>query len=209
MNERVEQLYSDPAKARGSGGVKEQNRVSVLKALLIDGVSARVDIARNTGLSQSTVTRVVNDLLRENLVLEKGSSLTGSRGFPPGILSFNGELAYIVGIDIGESFIRYKLTNLLGEHRGSDRVATSALSGGNTTYRQLIGGYSELLGQSGIPPERVWGVCVGIPGVVDPRSGNVTVPDIRDWWKFPLGAKLSGTGHTVPSARRLPSRTAL
>ena len=52
--------------------VKEKNRRLILRALLTEGGLSRIELAKQTGLSPSTITALVGELLAEGVVQESG-----------------------------------------------------------------------------------------------------------------------------------------
>ena len=60
---------------------------------------SRAEIARNTGLSRSTVTEIVDNLLPTGLVAEVGVGPSRG-GRPPIVLEFNYEAGCILGVDM-------------------------------------------------------------------------------------------------------------
>ena len=52
--------------------VKEKNRRLILRALLTEGGLSRIELAKQTGLSPSTITALVGELLTEGVVQESG-----------------------------------------------------------------------------------------------------------------------------------------
>ena len=68
--------------------VKVKNRSLVLRLLKKKGPLSRIDLARITGLTQPTITNIVNDLLSANLLQEVGISDTKA-GRKPILLSVN------------------------------------------------------------------------------------------------------------------------
>ena len=74
---------------------------------------SRSDLARCTGLSRSTVSVIVEELLGDELVCE--SHVARSRGGrPPIVLQFRDERFFAVGVDMGATHITAVRTNLRG-----------------------------------------------------------------------------------------------
>ena len=74
---------------------------------------ARVDIAQRTGLQRSTVSLIVDDLIRDGSILEqRASSLR--RGGVPRLLTINTEGHTAIGIDIELSEVTVALADLMG-----------------------------------------------------------------------------------------------
>src|SRR5690349_578062 len=98
--------------SRPSGSLRslrDANRRRVIQALGRRGVASRADIARDTGLSRSTVSSLVADLQGAGLILEREtpttSALDASVGRPPVLLSFDRSAGAVLGIDFGHSHI--------------------------------------------------------------------------------------------------------
>jgi len=58
--------------------MKRENKKMVLRYLIESGPHSRVEIARKTGLAQSAIWRIIEELVNEGLVEEKGT-VTGRR----------------------------------------------------------------------------------------------------------------------------------
>src|SRR5688500_14713756 len=75
------------------------NSALVLRLLRTDGRLSRAEIARNTGLSEGTVSRIVAELIDRGLVVEDGAeNSTGGR--PATRLQLSSQRASM-GVDIG------------------------------------------------------------------------------------------------------------
>ena len=81
-------------------GTLNVNMRAVLTAIASNPGGSAADVARATGLSGSTVFRLVADLSGRGLVLE-GERIRGKRGQPGVSLSMNPEGAYSAGCQIG------------------------------------------------------------------------------------------------------------
>ena len=51
--------------------LRASNRLRVIQALQLLGVTSRADLARHTGLSRSTVSTIVADLQAEGMVVDR------------------------------------------------------------------------------------------------------------------------------------------
>jgi predicted NBD/HSP70 family sugar kinase len=180
------------ATAKGNTPIKVMNTGRILKVLMFQGDTSRAEIARQTGLSAPTVTRIVAELLESGLVLDKGTVQLQDRGTPPNLLSFNARIGYLMGIYVGEITIQFLLTDLLGETIDNMELPNMEKIGGDTTVKQIVKGYYSLLEKHDLDTELLWQVCVGVSGttVTNGINGVINVPDIEGWLKFPLLEKL-------------------
>src|SRR5690349_21277276 len=81
------------------------NSALVLRLLRSDGRLSRAEIARNTSLSEGTVSRIVSDLIERGLVVEDGAeNSTGGR--PATRLQLSADRS-AMGVDIGSWETRF------------------------------------------------------------------------------------------------------
>src|SRR3954462_1393957 len=95
--------------------IKNLNRSLVLETIRNEQPISRAMVAKKLGLSRSTVTLMVNDLLAKKFVVELGlgDSLGGGR---KGIeLGFNPKSGFGIGVDIGRTKMMVVITDLDGE----------------------------------------------------------------------------------------------
>ena len=91
--------------------LRAHNTAAVLH-LIWAGSYSRADLARSTGLSRSTVTGIVGDLLQVGVVRESSTQSSGGR--PSTLLRVNERVRLLVGIEMGASHISSVLTDLQG-----------------------------------------------------------------------------------------------
>ncbi len=160
---------------------KIHNSRLVLSTIYNHGEISRVEISRQTELTRTTVSDVVNKFISEGLVAETG--ISPSRGGKRAILlSLVKDARHLVGIDLAESEFRGAVVNLRGEvvHRVHlpvlERDGRAALA----LVYELI---EKLLVLSDRP---TLGVGIGTPGLMDPQKGIVRTAVNLDWFDLPL-----------------------
>lgn len=165
--------------------IRGMNRSAIFTLIGDSGPIARVEIARELALSQATVTVLTRDLVREGLVREVGAA--PSRGGRPGVLlGLVGEAAHALGVKIAPERLTFVRVNLEGEPLGFsgrpfDATAPDAIE-------RLLDAIADV-GEEVIPGSRLLGVGLGVPGIVDARSGVVESP-VLGWSKVPLGPRV-------------------
>ena len=100
--------------------MKEINEKLLLRAIYeSDGID-RASLAKMTGLSPATVTKVVGDLIEIGLVEETGvADSTGGR--KPILLNVRQGKSCVLGLKIGVGYLDYSLTDLSGSVLASER----------------------------------------------------------------------------------------
>jgi predicted NBD/HSP70 family sugar kinase/biotin operon repressor len=163
--------------------LRESNRLRVIQALQILGVTSRADVARRTGLSRSTVSTIVAGLQAEGIVVDRdadGRAAAGG-GRPPAPISLFPAAGLALGVDFGKRHLAVALADLSHEllaeewrEMPDDYDATTGM-GRAAELVELV------LGAAGADRERVLGVGMGLPGPVH-RSGVVGSSAILPGW---------------------------
>ncbi|MBM7583141.1 putative NBD/HSP70 family sugar kinase [Caldicoprobacter guelmensis] len=91
--------------------LKEKNKKIILSLLIKKGPLSRTEISQYTGLSQTAVSDLVEELMMDHFIKEIGpGEYTGGRR--PILLDFNAENGYVVGIRVAENKINSVLFDL-------------------------------------------------------------------------------------------------
>lgn len=98
-------------------GLRRNNRRQVLEVLRYRGTTSRAEIAKQTGLSTTTVSTLVSDLLEQGVIVEladrRGPATGGGR--PARLLGFNPAGGGVVGVHLAHDHIRVGVTDLAGD----------------------------------------------------------------------------------------------
>src|SRR4051812_33015780 len=172
-------------KAQGAGaGLRESNRGRVVEALRRHGRLSRADLARVMGLSPTTITAVVADLLDRGLVVEEESGPTAGagRGRPPVLLRLDPSAGGALGIDFGHSHLRVAVADLsrtvLAERATVLDVDTAAEASLDAAAAMVV----DVLAEAGMDREQIVGAGVGLPGPIDAETGTVGSSVILPAW---------------------------
>jgi predicted NBD/HSP70 family sugar kinase len=165
---------------------RQHNHRLVLRAVYEFGPISRAEVARSTGLTRTTVSDVVADLLDDGMVEEVGRG-PSSGGKAPILLSIIGDARQVIGLDLGEAVFAGALVNLNGEVR---RVVELPVDGrnGDDALALVFRLVDELLADATASP---LGIGVGTPGLVDARTGTILWAVNLDWQNLALGGLLA------------------
>jgi predicted NBD/HSP70 family sugar kinase len=95
--------------------LRDINQARVLRLLKEKGVLSRAEVARYLGLTRSTVTLVIGELIKKGLIAPTGEAfVTQVTGRPGAALKLNGEGAFFLGVEIGANEVHLLLINLFG-----------------------------------------------------------------------------------------------
>lgn len=170
--------------------LRRRHRRIILQRLYVDGRMSRLEMSHRSGLSAATVTNVVADLLTDGIVIEVGSE-ESEGGRPRTILAINPVYGYFIGVDVGETHVRIELFDLtLRSLRTIIHRLTPVDNHPSSVARHIIAGVSALLADTAVPADKVVGIGVGVPGVVERAGGVFVHAPSWGWRAVPLLAML-------------------
>ncbi|MER7013489.1 ROK family transcriptional regulator [Saccharopolyspora sp. NPDC000359] len=166
---------------------RRDGRAAVLRQLRERPLS-RTDLAELTGISQPVITRLVRDLLADEVVAEIGSA-GSSGGRRPVLLAIRSRSRWVLLARLARGRAELSLADLTGTvvtHRSAD------YRGDRMGPDWLVAELDELCRVNGLTADDVCGVAAAVPGVVEPRTGVVgTAPDLGWTAPEPLGEVLA------------------
>ncbi|MEU6808014.1 ROK family protein [Streptomyces sp. NPDC046831] len=179
--------------------LRRGNRTAVLQRLYFDGPLSRFELGPATGLSSGSVSNVVADLVADGLVEEAGS-VDSDGGRPRTLLRVAPASGHMIGVDVGETRVRIELFDLtLTELARTERPLEPQRYDVDVITGHIRDGIAEVLAAADLPPERLIGVGIGVPGIVErtPDRGAVVHGQTIGWNAVPLEALLR-TGSLLP-----------
>src|SRR5437588_401424 len=94
-----------------ASNIRKLNRQKVFQYVYFEAPISRLEISARSGLSPSTVTKAVSDLLEDGIVVESGAQESHG-GRPRTILNINPRYGYFIGIEVGETHIHAEILDL-------------------------------------------------------------------------------------------------
>ncbi len=156
------------------------NRDIVLEMIRTSQPISRADLARRSGLQRSTVSQIVEQLIREKWVRE-GSIASAPRGRRPTLLGLNEDLVAIA-VDIHPRQAIVAIVDLNG--RLLARSLVPMTSDPESSTRLIIDCMQRM--HRTVPRKSTEGIGISLPGRVDPGTQRMTfAPNLR-WPEFDL-----------------------
>lgn len=152
---------------------KARHRSRILELIRTSELISRTDLARRSGLSQSSVTGVTADLIREGLIEErKAGEIEGGR--PPILLALRPAGVHVVGINLSNDQIRVAIIDFLADVKASHSVPLEKERYQPEELVEIIAaGVQACIWEAGFSKDQIAGVGVGIPGPVDSDEGII------------------------------------
>jgi predicted NBD/HSP70 family sugar kinase len=173
--------------------LKSINQQKVLHLIFANGPISRVELAQKTGLSQQTVTNIVNRLIRDDLVVEGETlPLENGSGRKRVSLMVNSSKFYAIGIELAGKYIRGTAFNFRYETLGSAERRTNKYQNPGHLLDMLFEVIGELLRK--VPDTRkTKGIGISVQGLVDSRQGVLLRTPGLGFQRIPLALQLEKT----------------
>jgi len=160
--------------------------------LLADGRAlSRADMARELGLTRSTVGNAIHVLDRAGYICNGACAVPeGGTGRPGITLSLRPEGAYFIGLDIGLrllSIVALDLSGHIVQHK--NKPVETCCHNPERVLEKIFSLCNELVAELAVENERIKGVGVAVPGLVD-RNGTVINAPFLQWRDYPLHLRL-------------------
>jgi len=178
------------AEAAGSQQLlKVINRMALVRHLCAHPGLSRADLAGAVGLTKSTVSLLVRELVNEGWLAEREVVATGDLGRRPTPLFIDPARLLLLGAEVGIESVRVVATSLTGEVKacsvanyGASRTAKACIATLATALlkvRKQLDAYQQILG-----------IGVGLPGGVNEVRGVLHFAPNLGWRDIPFGALL-------------------
>ena len=164
--------------------LRATNRRAVLGALVGQGPQSRADLARATGLSRTTVSSLVHDLITAGQAVEtteRGRPHKGGSGRPPLLVAATAVHGAVVGIDIGHHHIRVAVGDQNGSILAEELRSVDVDDHGTQVLDRVTRMVRSLTRSSGLDLERVRGVGLCVPAPIDRRSAQIRSGVMPGW----------------------------
>ena len=178
-------METNPPKATHQR-TRTHNQRLIFRTIFDGDRISRADVARATGLTRTTVSQVVDDLIRRKMVKEVGKA-NSTGGKSPILLSVPSNARQLIGVDLGSNEFRGAIVNLRGEIQ---YTLTMPLDGRQGTAA-LERAYNLIDALKAHATSPLLGIGVGVPGVIDPTKGSSVHWAVNlSWLDLPIRALL-------------------
>lgn len=161
---------------KGTSILREQNKRKVLSFVRQLGETSRQDLVEKLNVSKNTISLIVEEFIKEDVLVEVGVKEPGAKGRPKILIKLNKDGYKSIGVSISKTNIEYSLINYYGQilenkkysNDGTDPVQTKEML--IDILRNLIQKENNLIG-----------IGVGIPGIVDSEIKYVHLSTHLNW----------------------------
>ncbi len=172
--------------------VRAGNLGLILRAVRRHAPCSRAEVAAATGLTKSTVSSIVAELVDRGLLREAGAAAEGRVGRPGVMLEMDDSSIAAIGLEVNVDYLTIVALDLVEQELFSRHADFDARSAGpEGSVRQMAALLARSLTDPLLAERTVLGIGIAVPGLIDPVTGIVRyAPNLR-WRDFRLGELLS------------------
>ncbi|UCZ52801.1 ROK family transcriptional regulator [Bacillus shivajii] len=167
----------------------DKNTKDVIKLVRRKGTVSRVDLASEMDIPKPTMTRIINKLIKNQILRESGlAESTGGRR--PVLLEVNKDCAYSFGIDLGRKEVSVALINIHGDLVSLRNKVTSEQDTIGSLVSFIESATKDILSEQDVSASKLLGVGVGMPGPLNKMSEEASPHDFYGAENLPLRTML-------------------
>ncbi len=169
--------------------IQEMNRSLLIRLMRKrQQVCTRAELTQESGLNQSTITNIINELINWGLVVETGV-IEGKKGRRSIGIRLNNEPFKVVGIRLSRKSITVALYDLGGKEYGSKQVPIRNLEGSDTAFAKMKGLIAEIIEPC---KETVKAIGIATPGPLFRSEGRIALmTEFPGWEKINIQDELN------------------
>ncbi len=165
--------------------IREINLSIILNALRDRSPLSRAALAVTTGLNKTTVSSLVQQLIDVNLVTESGigKNITGRPGI---LLRLNAQAGGMIGVEIGVDFVSVILTDFAAHIVWRHQERTDRRDSQTVILQHALKHIKSALLHAQRLGLEIFGIAMGVPGLVDTQTGTLLYAPNLGWENVPL-----------------------
>jgi predicted NBD/HSP70 family sugar kinase len=158
-----------------SRDVRERNEKLVLKLIYNQTGISQSEISTITGLRPPTVFRIFTSLFEQGFIVacKSNREVTEKKGRKPSFFCVNPDACYAIGLDFWWQSAAVLVADFSGRPIYEDLVQFKVGIDAEKMMRQIEALIRSAIQKSGVDEQRIIGIGIGAPGVVDIEQGRV------------------------------------
>jgi len=178
--------------------LRRQNTLIVLRHFFSNLQASQSELVKKTGLKPATISRIFSQLEEDGLISEDqqnevpqetGKSVLGRR---PVQYKLVPAARFAAGIDLTPRYFVMVITDFSRNIIYKNRVELPDDLNASILVHEVSSEYLRARDACSLPPEKLLGLGIGIPGRVDTENGNsLNYPRIQGLHQYPLAEKIS------------------
>lgn len=155
-------------------GISHKNSIikrNIIAHMAINGESTLSELTKELHISVPTITKLVQELVDENIVMDQGKVETPG-GRRPNAFGLANSAIYFAGINVGRDSMTYMITDLQNNIITEKVDTTFELLDRPSCLERICANIEEFIADSGVDRGKILGLGVCMTGRVNPETGR-------------------------------------
>lgn len=181
--------------ANNYSDLKLNNLSNILLAIFKERAISRKEISEKIGLSQSAITSLTKELLKQEFIEESIPSYNkhSGGGRPPTQLTLRNQPHTSIGVEIGHDFYKIGTIGLAGKPIRMNKYSFDTSKAPEKIIKTMINDIKEAVNKSKDGMNTLWGVGVSLPGLIDEKNNYIKVSPSISWHNINIGKYFEDT----------------
>ena len=165
--------------------VRQINLSLIMHTLWAESPISRARLSQKTKLNKTTVSDLVKELNEHGFVREIGTQSSGA-GRPGTLLTLNPSAGYIVSCEIAVDYLEVLVTDFAPNVIWQIKEPTAIGASQSEVLDRMLSLLREAVEKGKAVSNKLLGIAVGVPGMVDQASGTILFAPNLKWRNVPL-----------------------
>lgn len=143
---------------------------SIIKRLTLSGEATIAELCKETDFSVPTVTKIISELIEEDIVFETGKIGTAG-GRRPSQYGINPNACYYLGVEVKRNSINIGIQDFNNNFVRLSENITYTLENTRESLASLCSIINRFVADSEVPREKIIGACINLSGRINSRKG--------------------------------------
>lgn len=167
--------------------LKDFKQKQVLNTIRLYGEISGAQIARLTNILPSTIVYILRSLKKEGLIqVSRIGNSSSVGGKPPTLWQLRSDRGVIVGLEIIPKEIRTTIIDFSNKIVYQEKRQSLGKIEGTQTESVVRNYINQLVEEQNIPREKILGIGLALPGLIDSRKGIIHYSKSLDLRNYPL-----------------------
>ncbi len=169
------------------------NEIRVFRTIFESGPISRAKVARRLNLSRAAVTLITQKLAKQGLLATVGKGASTERGGRREVLlAISPRAGIILAAQLERDFFRYGLLDSNARRIDQETQSCALGTPPAQVLDRLIKGLQKMLRSHRVPADRILGMGIGLPGILNYEQGCLREAyTLEGWQAFPVQSYLS------------------
>ncbi len=163
-------LFAIPGNISRSAMKMQKLKRSIIKNFVTNGNFTIAELSQSSDFSVPTVTKVINELLEENIIFDFGKIDTAG-GRRPNVFGINPKCGFYLGVEVNRQSVTIALQDLKNEFVKIKEGIPFVLMNTEESLDHLCLLINKFLAGSGVDKKDIINACINLTGRINSREG--------------------------------------